>query len=348
MPPEPEDKTTGILEDLDMQDVQPPDFDEPIESGPPDEAVPEAEEESPTAETQETSESEPEQVEPGQGQDSELSPEPEVPDPAQYAALKQSYEEEKISRQRDREAMLKEIIKLRRSRQQDAQPAETQVEPQQQNIPVEFDENGQPYVSRANLALMMQGQQDPVQQFVGSHHKMTESIVLEEPVTRAPAHQRFRDAWTNLDEAVKLAQAEYDQYPTDVDGMIDLIEHSGLDKQFIENYPDIASSSRDIEDFLNAASQMNPRRMRRMLDHIATRGKKEESTASVDDADTRSRAEKLSKKPIPMRRHGGNQVPKTKSRIDELSNKSPFEWTEADSKQFVKEMAELDEKELNG
>lgn len=349
MPPENEEQHPDILNDLDMVDVQPPDegvsmdsltehTDEKKELAQRGEEP--AQEEEPKAEV---IKSKTDEAESGQREESHVPV-----DPAQHAALQQSLTEEKQGRQRDREAMLREIIKLRRSRQQDAsETPDTQEPVLPDNIPVQFDEKGQPFISRALLTTMMQGQVDPVRKFVGEHIRMAESIILEKPTERAPAHQRFRDAWTNLDEAVRLAQAEYDYYPSDIDGMIDLIEKSGLDKQFIESYPDVAQSSRDIEDFLQAASSMNPRRMRRMLDHIATSTNSQESKSEQQEGDgTIKQAEKLSGKPVPMRKHGAQQVPKMQSKLDVLDEKSPFDWTPDDRASFLKEMEAIDGKDI--
>jgi hypothetical protein len=290
-------------------------------------------------------EEEQEEVETAAGEEKGSSP-PTPLDPARFAAMEQSLSEEKRSRGRERDAMLREITKLRQRRQQDASGGAPPLAPSPPTrIPVEFDEQGQPYVSPTQLSQFLQSAAtptNPVQQFMGKHRRMAESIVLEDPVGRAKANTRFQEAYQALDEAVRYAQYENNVETPDIDSMMSLIEDSGLATKFINEYSDIASTPRDIEDFIQAAVSLNPRRYRRIIERISNTPGEEEAPAT---GGVSSIAERMSKKPVPIRKFGGSTVPKTKSRIDVLDEKSPFEWTDDDRKAFLREVQAIDEKQ---
>src|SRR3990172_7608133 len=264
-------QSPDILNEMQLADVQPPAEKEPepkeeqhADEGP---AAVSAEEEVQKAKE------EVEQIErePEPAKEEEPSPEkPTIVDPARFAAMEQSLTEERTAREREKTAMLREIVKLRRSRQQD-EAVQQQVPQPAPRIPVEFDEQGQPYVSPEALARVMGGNSSPADAFMQQHRRMAESLILQDPVNRSKAHQRFREAYDALDEAIRYEQITQNKETPDMDSMMELIEGSGLVDKFTKEFPEIAMDARDIEDFLQASVSLNPRRLSRVLDRIAKR-----------------------------------------------------------------------------
>ena len=347
-------RQAGILDELNLADATAPTEEqmEAAAAAPESEEEPETEQEAEQEESESAAEPEQETAEEEQAEQGEEQP-PAPVDPARFAALEQSLQEEKTARAREKTAMLREIQGLRARRREGAEGGGQPATPRPPaRIPVDFDESGQPYVSPENLARVLQQVNpvatDPVTQFGHQHRRMAESVVLTNPVGYAKANLRFQEAYRSLDEAVRFAQMEAQQETTDMDSMMNLIEDSGVAESFMKEYPDIAASPRDIEDFLQASISLNPRRYQRVLEKIAGHEEGDEPTATPAkgiSAVNERVAERMNKRPVPLRKMGSRTPPKARSKIDALSDKSPFEWTEADRKAFLKEMESVDSQE---
>jgi hypothetical protein len=146
-------------------------------------------------------------------------------------------------------------------------PAPTKIE----RIPVEFDDNGNPFVSpdvvaklttsetkqlqerlnRMESYLVQRAQQDSTQQNL---MKAVDPGDLE-------IHAKLKNAYTRVDQLMgEYISLTGHQKLTNIDEAFDLIEKAGIDKQFEKEFPGI-----DLESTIEAFTFQSPRKLKRAI-----------------------------------------------------------------------------------
>jgi hypothetical protein len=226
-------------------------------------------------------------------------------------------------------------------------------------IPIEIDENGQPYVKPEALTQYVSqspAPQDPAAAYVARVESARLSIVLEDPAENAKPMARLVEGFQYLDGLVQQAQVETQVtlHPTgdvmaDLERVCAFIESNGLLPKFQAAYPDIATSMEDVEALVTAAVTVSPGRMRKVLGRYKARqaSATPAQAADSDPAPVIGRVPAEKPRPMASRGRAPREADTSSTRLTELQAKPVLQWTDAEAKEYKRLMGELAEKELS-
>jgi len=221
--------------------------------------------------------------------------------------------------------------------QQAPQPAQPQA-----RLPIEFDEQGQPFVPVSAMQPLLQQMAPRPQPMDAATIRRTmigrfqQEVINRDPVANAPVVNRLVQAIEHADQMVAAKQQEIGGYtfPT-MDSVLDFMEGTGIAGVLREQYPDLLAAPEDLETLVEGAMTVNHRKLERLL-------VKARMTSAGVPAAPRTPAQLRALPASKPRSQASRGSPEAllpgsrEAKLAAIDAKNPLDWTKEETKEYQK------------
>ena len=283
--------------------------------------------------------------------DAQPDSEPTEPPPTEEVNWKERAEAAERRLQAQSQGFQRTITGLRQ--QQREQPLESQYQPrqltpeqhqqaEQQGIPIEFTNEGQPFIPAAAVQQMAQRMAPPQQPMHPEQLRRTalgriqQSFINADPVNNAGPTNAVFDAVEMANTLLGAKQAELGGYHFNSgEEMVDFVEQTGIGQTLRQQYPFLRTEA-DVEALVEGTLTMSPRKFARLVDQARTASSAPRSPQpSTPTPQARMQQLPPSKPRSHVTRGGPQPQSATKDqRLEYLDAKNPIDLTAEEAKEL--------------
>lgn len=229
-------------------------------------------------------------------------------------------------------------------------PQQLHGQPQVDRLPIEFDEQGRPFVPAAALAPVLQqmvprqAPPDPATLRRVALGRIQQDLINRDPVNNAPAVNRVFSAMEMADHLVLAKQQELGGFEfRSPEQLVDFMENTGITEVLRQQYPDLITDSADIETMVEGTLGVNARKLERLVSKARGGAAPVGNRQPVVQQQQQPAGNVAHLRPLPASkprsqaaRGAPEPVASAATRMEYLESKNPLDWTAEEAREFEK------------